>query len=107
MKALEPYVAKAIREGKAIHSRPPRGRATCLSNVSTDDLLKMKRGQGVYLELLFRKGVRDEFRQEALAGPGEAGQQGPVGGAGRGDPQSGRAAERVRTRASSSTWCGC
>src|SRR5208282_5592442 len=30
--------------------------------------LKMERSQGVYLELLFRKGVRDEFRKEALAG---------------------------------------
>jgi putative heme-binding domain-containing protein len=28
----------------------------------------MKRSPGVYLELLFRKGVRDEFRREALAG---------------------------------------
>src|SRR5262249_23082384 len=33
-----------------------------------DDLLKMKRDQGVYLELVFRKGVRDEFRKEALTG---------------------------------------
>ncbi len=28
----------------------------------------MKRSPGVYVELLFRKGVRDEFRREALAG---------------------------------------
>src|SRR5260370_32230104 len=28
----------------------------------------MKRGQGVYLELLFRKGVRDEYRSEAMNG---------------------------------------
>src|SRR5262249_34840369 len=37
-------------------------------NVSTDDLLRLKRTPAVYLELLFRKGVRDEYRREALAG---------------------------------------
>ncbi len=68
MKALEPIVTKAIRAGKEIHFASPAGARYLLKNVSTDDLLKMKRGQGVYLELLFRKGVRDEYRQEALAG---------------------------------------
>ena len=34
--------------------------------MSTDDLMKMERNQGVFVELLFRKGVRDEFRREAL-----------------------------------------
>ena len=68
MKALEPIVTKAIREGKEIHFASPAGARYLLKNVSTDDLLKMKRGQGVDMELLFRKGVRDEYRQEALVG---------------------------------------
>src|SRR5262249_38142900 len=34
------------------------------------------RSEGVYLELLFRKGVRDEFRREALAGLTKAGKKG-------------------------------
>ena len=68
MKALEPIVQKAIHDGKEIHFTTPAGARYLLKSVSTDDLLKMKRTQGVYLELLFRKGVRDEYRQEALAG---------------------------------------
>jgi putative heme-binding domain-containing protein len=68
MKALEPYVRKAIADGRPIPFTSPAGARFFLKHVSTDDLLKMKRGQGVYLELLFRKGVRDEYRREALTG---------------------------------------
>src|SRR5207245_2890867 len=47
----------------------PAGARYFLKNVATDDLLKMvPRTQAVYLELLFRKGVREEFRKEALVG---------------------------------------
>jgi putative heme-binding domain-containing protein len=68
LKALDPYVKKAIAEGKQIQFTTSAGARFFLKNVSTDDLLKMKRTQGVYFELLFRKGVRDEFRREALSG---------------------------------------
>jgi putative heme-binding domain-containing protein len=68
MKALDPYVRKAIAEGRPIPFTSPAGARFFLKNVSTDDLLKMKRSQGVFLELLFRKGVRDEYRREALTG---------------------------------------
>ncbi|HVS40274.1 MAG TPA: PVC-type heme-binding CxxCH protein, partial [Gemmataceae bacterium] len=68
MKALEPSVTKAIREGKDIHFTSPAGARYLLKNISTDDLLKMKRNQAVYVELLFRKGVRDEYRTEAMNG---------------------------------------
>jgi hypothetical protein len=61
-------VKKAIAEGKTIRFTTPAGARYFLRTVSTDDLLKMKRTSGVYLELLFRKGVRDEFRREALGG---------------------------------------
>jgi putative heme-binding domain-containing protein len=68
MRTLDPYVKKAIAEGKDIAFTSPAGARFFLKTVATDDLLKMKRGPGVYLEMLFRKGVRDEFRREALAG---------------------------------------
>src|SRR5262249_31311450 len=38
-----------------------------LRNISTDQLLKMKRDKMVCIELVFRKGIRDEQRQLALA----------------------------------------
>jgi putative heme-binding domain-containing protein len=68
-RALDPIVSKALKEGKEIKFTTPAGSRYFLQNVNTDDLLKMRpRTQGVYLELLFRKGVRDEFRREALTG---------------------------------------
>src|SRR5262249_1493877 len=68
LKALDPYVKKAIAEGKQIAFTSAAGARFFLKNVSTDDLLKMKRTEGVFVELLFRKGVRDEHRREALTG---------------------------------------
>jgi putative heme-binding domain-containing protein len=67
MKALDPLVRKAIAEGKEIKFTTAAGARFFLKNVGTEELLKMKRTEGVCLELLFRKGVRDEFRREALA----------------------------------------
>ncbi|HKB38656.1 MAG TPA: PVC-type heme-binding CxxCH protein, partial [Gemmataceae bacterium] len=68
MKALDPYVKKAIAEGKKIKFTTAAGARYFLKSVSTDDLLKMERSPAVYIELLFRKGVRDEYRREALGG---------------------------------------
>src|SRR5262249_5382577 len=68
MRTLEPYIKKAIAEGKEIAFSSAAGARYFFKNVGTDDLLKMKRSQGVYMELLFRKGVRDEQRREALVG---------------------------------------
>jgi putative heme-binding domain-containing protein len=68
IKALDPYVKQAIRDGRPIAFTSDAGARYFLKTVSTDDLLKMKRNRAVYLELLFRKGVRDEFRKEALTG---------------------------------------
>src|SRR5439155_5929747 len=66
MKALDPIVKKAIAEKRPIKFTTPAGARYFLKAVATDDLLKMERTPAVYLELLFRPGVRDEFRQEAL-----------------------------------------
>jgi putative heme-binding domain-containing protein len=68
MKALDPIVSKAIKAGKEIHFTTTAGARFFLKNVGTDDLLRLKRTPAVFLELLFRKGVRDEYRKEALAG---------------------------------------
>jgi putative heme-binding domain-containing protein len=68
MKALDPIVSKAIKAGREIHFTTASGARYFLRNVSTDDLLRMKRSPAVFMELLFRKGVRDEYRREALAG---------------------------------------
>ncbi|HXG08752.1 MAG TPA: PVC-type heme-binding CxxCH protein [Gemmataceae bacterium] len=68
MKALEPIWKKALAEGRPIAFRSDAGARFFLRSLSTDQLLKMKRSRAVYLELLFRKGVRDEHRREALAG---------------------------------------
>ncbi|MHB1422711.1 MAG: PVC-type heme-binding CxxCH protein [Gemmataceae bacterium] len=67
MKALDPIVSKAIKAGKEIRFTTTAGARFFLKNVSTDDLLRLKRTPAVFMELLFRKGVRDEYRKEALA----------------------------------------
>jgi putative heme-binding domain-containing protein len=68
VKALDPFVKKAIAAGKTIPFTTTAGARYFLKNVATSDLLKMPRNQAVFVEMLFRKGVRDEFRQEALTG---------------------------------------
>lgn len=68
MKTLQPYVKKAISDGRKIAFKTPAGARYFLRTVSTEDLLKMDRSQGVFLEMLFRPGVRDEFRREAVTG---------------------------------------
>src|SRR5439155_8494844 len=68
MRALDPYVKKAIAEGKKLKFTTAAGARYFLKSISTDDLLKMERSPAVFLELLFRKGVRDEYRREALTG---------------------------------------
>jgi len=66
MKILEPYWRKAIAGGQPIPVTSDAGTRFFLGRLSTEELLKMKRTRGVDLELLLRKGVRDEVRKEAL-----------------------------------------
>ncbi len=68
LKALEPLVKKALAENRPIAFTTEIGARYLLRSVSTDQLLKMKRNRPVYLEMLFRKDMRDENRREALAG---------------------------------------
>ena len=67
MKTLEPYWRKAIAAGKPIAVTSEAGTRFFLGRLSIDELLKMKRTRGIDLELLLRKGVREEIRREALA----------------------------------------
>jgi putative heme-binding domain-containing protein len=66
MKTLAPHVMKAIATGKRIPFKDPATARLFLKSLNTDDLLKMGRDRGVCLELLSRKGIRDEVRAEVL-----------------------------------------
>jgi putative heme-binding domain-containing protein len=68
IKALDPFVRKAIAAGETISFTTPAGARYFLRTVNTDDLLKMKPGPAVYQEVLARKSVRDEARAEAVNG---------------------------------------
>jgi putative heme-binding domain-containing protein len=66
LKTLEPYL-KAMLSASWIAKNEAASRFL-LHRAPTDELLKMKRDRLVYEELLDRPGIRDEFRQDALAG---------------------------------------
>jgi putative heme-binding domain-containing protein len=68
LRALQPALSKAIAAGHKLKMRTPAGMRYLLRNVTTGELMRMERSAGVYEELLFRPGVRDEFRREALKG---------------------------------------
>jgi putative heme-binding domain-containing protein len=67
LRALQPYVKKALAEGRSVEIYSPAGARFFLRNIDTVDLLKMKQTRGVLQELLCRKGVREEVRRQALA----------------------------------------
>ncbi len=66
LRTLEPIARKSIAAGVDIAFSSPAAARYFLKNVSTGDLLKMKRTAGVDRELLFRPAVRDEERRAAL-----------------------------------------
>ncbi len=68
MKALDPIVKRAIAEKRPIKFTTTSGARYFLKSVGTESLLTMERTPAVMIELLFRPGVRDEFRREALTG---------------------------------------
>lgn len=68
MRALDKYVKEAISKKQPIKFTTTAGARFFLKSVSTDDLAKLDLTQGVCIELLFRRGVRDEQRTKALAG---------------------------------------
>lgn len=68
MKTLKPIVDAAAASGQKITFRTPAGARYFLRNLSTEQLLKEPRTREVFTELLYRPGLRDEQRQEAVAG---------------------------------------
>jgi putative heme-binding domain-containing protein len=68
LKALQPIFDRAVQSSQEVAFTTDAGIRFLYRNLKTDDLLKRERSRGVYLELLFRPGVRDEYRREALAG---------------------------------------
>src|SRR5262249_41879596 len=57
---------KAIKEGKKVKFTTRAGERFMVKLVSTDILVKLDKSEVVNRELLFRKGVREEYRLDAL-----------------------------------------
>ena len=71
MRTLDPIWQKAVADGRPINFTTDAGARFYLHNVSTDKLITRKRSsRAVFLEMLYRKGVRDELRREAITGAG-------------------------------------
>ena len=66
MRTLEPFIKKAFAEGRDIPLGFGKFAHTFLMRASTAELLAMKPSPGVLGELLGRKDLREEARQEAL-----------------------------------------
>lgn len=66
MRALDPYVKKAIASGTQINFTSDAGARYFLRRLPVDELLKMKRTRGIDLEILSRKGVSAEDRKSAV-----------------------------------------
>jgi putative heme-binding domain-containing protein len=68
IKSLEPVWKRALAEGQPIAGASDASMRMLISRIKTEELLKMNRSRAVYVELLARSRVRDEYRQEALSG---------------------------------------
>ncbi len=70
MKQLEPYWKSAVSAGKSVNVKSDAGTRFFLHNIANDKLLEMAvknpANRNVSLELLFRSGIRDEQRRDAL-----------------------------------------
>ncbi len=68
MKTLGPILKEAIDGGRKIEFASDVGARYFLRNMSTDQLLKEARTRPVFLEMLYRPGLLDEQRREAVRG---------------------------------------
>ena len=66
MKTLNPIVKSAVDAGKSINVTSEPGIRFFLRNLPLEKVLKLERTIAVNRELLYRAGVRDELRREAL-----------------------------------------
>ena len=68
MKALDRYWKEAVASGVRVPFTSQAGARFFLKNLSNDQLLKEERTRTVYIEMLYRPGLRDEHRREAVEG---------------------------------------
>ncbi|MCB9941338.1 MAG: c-type cytochrome [Planctomycetaceae bacterium] len=68
MKALDRYWKEAVASGARVPFTSQAGARFFLKNLSNDQLLKEERNRTVYIEMLYRPGLRDEHRREAVEG---------------------------------------
>lgn len=66
MRVLDPILKAALAKGEEVNFTTTAGRRYLLKSYSVDQLLKLERTHAVNLELLYRSGVRDEIRRDAL-----------------------------------------
>jgi putative heme-binding domain-containing protein len=66
LRTLQPIFDKAVASSQEVAFTTDAGYRFLYRNLKTEDLLKRERTRGVYLEMLFRPGIRDEYRREAL-----------------------------------------
>ena len=66
MATLEPYWKSAIAQGKSFAADNPAGADYILGSVRTSELVRMARSLPVYVALLTRQGVLEQYRLEAV-----------------------------------------
>lgn len=67
-RALEPHVRKATVDGRRVAFTTDAGQRYFLKSMTTELLLREPRTRPVFLEMLYRPGLRDEDRSAAVAG---------------------------------------
>src|SRR5439155_2562468 len=68
MRVLEPQFQAGLAKGQQVPFVTDVGARYLLRNTSLPQLVKMERTRPVNLELLFRPGVQDEVRRDAVRG---------------------------------------
>jgi putative heme-binding domain-containing protein len=68
MKTLDPYLKGALADGRRPAFTSEAGARFFLKSLSTEQLLKEDRTRVVFLEMLYRPGLQDEVRREAVRG---------------------------------------
>ncbi len=68
LRTLQPYFDAAQAEGRPVAFTTEAGARFFLKNMNNEQLLKQPRNKTVLIEMLYRPGLRDESRREAVAG---------------------------------------
>ena len=107
MKTLDPIWKKAVAEGRQIAFTTDAGARFLLRRTSaTSSCSRSDRTRAVYLEMLYRPGLRDEQRREAVRGLAQLDKQARAARRHGRDPARSTPKTTTSTPASSSIWCG-